>query len=116
MARLYERMTFAEVMVMQAIGQSVTRLDALGKVIGETLYPGDINMPGQLYMKILFAGRPHARITRLDTSKAEKHPGFVAVFTAKDVPNNEYGLIMPDQPVLCGPGGASRPATARADF
>ena len=116
MARLYERMTFAEVMVMQAIGQSVTRLDAIGKVTGETLYPGDINMPGQLHMKILFAGRPHARITRLDTSKAEKHPGVVAVFTAKDVPNNEYGLIMPDQPVLCGPGGASRPATARADF
>ncbi len=29
---------------------------------------------------------------------------FLAVFTAKDVPVNEYGLIMPDQPVLCGPG------------
>ncbi len=101
---------------MNAIGQSAQRIDAVGKVTGETLYPGDINMPGQLHMKILFAGRPHARVTRLDTSKAEKHPGVVAVFTAKDVPTNEYGLIIPDQPVLCGPGGASRPATARADF
>ena len=89
---------------MSSIGQSITRIDAVGKVTGETLYPGDINMPGQLHMKILFAGRPHARITRLDTSKAETHPGVVAVFTPKDVPNNEYGLIMPDQPVLCGPG------------
>ena len=89
---------------MPAIGHSTPRLDALGKVTGETLYPGDIDLPGQLWMKILFAGRPHARITRLDTSPAEKHPGVVAVFTAKDVPNNEYGLIMPDQPVLCGPG------------
>ena len=26
------------------------------------------------------------------------------VFTARDVPRNEYGLIIPDQPVLCGPG------------
>ncbi len=29
---------------------------------------------------------------------------MIAVYTAKDVPNNEYGLIMPDQPVLVGPG------------
>jgi len=90
---------------MGSIGQSVQRIDAVGKVTGETSYPGDIDLPGQLWMKILFAGRPHARIRRLDASEAEKHPGVVAVFTAQDVPNNEYGLIMPDQPVLCGPGG-----------
>jgi CO/xanthine dehydrogenase Mo-binding subunit len=89
---------------MNSIGQSLARIDALGKVTGETLYPGDINLPGQLHMKILFAGRPHARIKRIDISKAQAHPGVVAVFTAKDVPCNEYGLIMPDQPVLCGPG------------
>jgi len=89
---------------MNAIGQSLPRIDAIGKVTGATLYPGDIDMPGQLWMKILFAGRPHARIKRLDTSRAEKHPGVAAVFTAKDVPNNEYGLIIFDQPVLCGPG------------
>lgn len=89
---------------MSAIGQSHQRIDAVGKVTGQTAYPGDLNMPGQLYMKVLFAGRPHARIRRLDTSKAEAYPGVVAVFTAGDVPNNEYGLILPDQPVLCGPG------------
>ncbi len=31
-------------------------------------------------------------------------PGVLAIYTAKDVPNNEYGLIVSDQPVLCGPG------------
>jgi CO/xanthine dehydrogenase Mo-binding subunit len=86
------------------IGQSLTRLDALGKVTGQTLYPGDLARPGMLYMKILFAGRPHARLKRLDISKAKAYPGVVAVFTASDVPNNEYGLIVPDQPVLIGPG------------
>jgi CO/xanthine dehydrogenase Mo-binding subunit len=86
------------------VGKSVTRLDAAAKVTGETLYPGDINLPEQAHMKILFAGRPHAIIKSIDTSQAEALPGVIAVFTAKDVPNNEYGLIMPDQPVLCGPG------------
>jgi CO/xanthine dehydrogenase Mo-binding subunit len=86
------------------VGQSLTRIDAVGKVTGQTLYPGDITMPGMLHMKILFAGKPHARIVRLDTSKAEALRGVAAVFTAKDIPNNEYGLIMPDQPVLIGPG------------
>lgn len=86
------------------VGQSVNRLDAVGKVTGQTLYPGDLTLPDMAHMKILFAGRPHARLTRLDTSKAEAYPGVVAVFTAKDIPNNEYGLIMPDQPVLVGPG------------
>lgn len=86
------------------IGESVKRIDAVGKVTGETPYPGDIDMPGQLWMKIRFSDRAHARITRLDTSAAEQHPGVVAVYTAKDIPVNEYGLIMSDQPVLCGPG------------
>ncbi len=91
---------------MSVIGESVLRVDALSKVTGQALYPGDIDLPGQVWMKILFAGRPHARIMRLDTSAAERYPGVVAVFTAKDVPCNEYGLIVPDQPVLCGPGSA----------
>lgn len=87
-----------------ALGLSLPRIDARAKVTGEALFPGDISMPGMLHMKILFAGRPHARIRRLDTSRAEAVPGVVAVLTAKDVPVNEYGLIINDQPVLCGPG------------
>ncbi len=88
------------------IGQSVQRMDAVGKVTGQAPYPGDIDMDGQLWMKIRFSDRVHARVASIDTSRAEAYPGVVAVFTAKDVPNNEYGLIMPDQPVLCGPGSA----------
>jgi CO/xanthine dehydrogenase Mo-binding subunit len=100
---------------MEYIGHSVTRVDAPGKVKGETYYPGDINLPDQAYMKILFARRPHAIINRIDVSKAEMTPGVLAVFTAKDVPVNEYGLIMDDQPVLCGPG-SSKPYADRVRF
>jgi CO/xanthine dehydrogenase Mo-binding subunit len=100
---------------MAFIGKSATRIDAVGKVTGKTLYPGDIDLPGQAMMKILFAGRPHAIIRRIDTSAAEAIPGVLAVFTAKDVPVNEYGLIMPDQPVLCGPG-SSKPYAEHVRF
>lgn len=100
---------------MQTIGNSVVRVDAVAKVTGEALYPGDINMPDQVYMKILFANRPHAIIKKIDISRAEALEGVLAVFTAKDVPVNEYGLGIKDQPVLCGPG-SSKPYTDRVRF
>ncbi|MER3468180.1 MAG: aldehyde oxidase, partial [Thermoflexus sp.] len=87
-----------------ALGVSLPRIDAEGKVTGRVPYPGDLDMPGQLYLKVKWAGRAPARIRRIDTRRAEALPGIVAVFTAKDVPVNEYGLIHFDQPVICGPG------------
>ena len=89
---------------MTVIGKSVSRVDVREKVTGKALYPGDINKTNQVHMKILFAGRPHAIVKRVDTSAAESLDGVIEVFTAKDVPVNEYGLGEPDQPVLCGPG------------
>jgi CO/xanthine dehydrogenase Mo-binding subunit len=100
---------------MPTLRQSIPRIDAVAKVKGEALYPGDIDLPGQAYMKILFANRPHAVVKRIDVSKAELLEGVIAVFTAKDVPLNEYGLITPDQPVLCGPG-SGKPFTDRVRF
>lgn len=89
---------------MDILGQSLLRIDAHDKVVGKALYPGDFNLPDQVYMKILFARRPHAIIKSIDLSQAEEVNGVITILTAKDVPVNEYGLIMPDQPVLCGPG------------
>jgi len=63
-------------------------------------------MIGMLHMKSLFAGRPHARVKRIDLDRALAAPGVVAIYTAKDVPVNEYGLQWKDQPVLCGPGSS----------
>ena len=86
------------------IGHSLPRVDAFGKVTGTTPYSGDLSMDGMLHMKILFAGRPHARVKHIDIKKALASPGVVAIYTAKDIPINEYGLQWKDQPVLCGPG------------
>lgn len=91
---------------MSYIGKPAIRVDVKDKVTGKAVYPGDINLPEQTYMKILFAGRPHAIIREIDTGEAEAIPGVLAVLTAKDVPVNEYGLGTRDQPVLCGPGSS----------
>ncbi|MEQ8674443.1 MAG: xanthine dehydrogenase family protein molybdopterin-binding subunit [Aggregatilineales bacterium] len=88
------------------IGKSIKRIDAQGKVTGETAYPGDIDIEGQLWLKLLFSERAHARVVAIDTSRAEALDGVVAIFTAKDIPVNEYGLVTADQPVLCGPGSS----------
>ncbi|MBK8988160.1 MAG: xanthine dehydrogenase family protein [Chloroflexi bacterium] len=84
---------------------SLPRVDAATKVTGQAAYPGDLAPDSLLFGKVLFSGQPHARMVAMDTSAAEAVPGVVAVFTAADVPLNEYGLIMPDQPVLVGLGG-----------
>jgi len=97
---------------MNSIGHSIVRTDAVAKVTGVALYPGDLIMDNMAHMKILFARRPHARIRSIDTSKAEQAPGVIAVFTSKDVPVNEYGLIINDQPVLCGPPPSPLPGLA----
>lgn len=83
------------------IGASLPRPDALGKVTGATRYPADLVRADMLHLKIVFSHRPHARIIKLDPSKALEHPGVVDVLTAADVPHNAYGLVESDQPAFC---------------
>jgi CO/xanthine dehydrogenase Mo-binding subunit len=90
-----------------SVGQSLPRVDARGKVTGETRYSGDLAITGMLHMKILFAERPHARVKSINIVKAAVAPGVMAVYTSRNVPVNEYGLQIPDQPVLCGPGSSN---------
>ena len=92
------------------IGAEHTRVDAKGKVTGETPYPDDLHHDNALYGKVVFSGQPHARMVSMDTRAAVADPEVLAVYTAADVPVNEYGLTMYDQPVLVG-----LDATGRAD-
>lgn len=84
------------------IGAPLPRHDALAKTTGDARYPGDLLDADTLRLQVVYAGRPHARITNLDTTAARAVPGVVAVLTAADVPYNAFGLIDHDQPVLCG--------------
>jgi len=86
--------------MIKGIGESVRRVDALDKVLGRAKFPADLYVEGMLHAKVLWSERPHARIVRVDTSRAESYPGVVAVLTARDVPINEFGISEMDQRVL----------------
>ena len=88
---------------MSALGVSPQKIDALGKVTGETLYANDLRPAEALHALVVFTDQPHARLVSLDVSAAEAMDGVAMVITADDVPLNEYGLTMFDQPVLIGP-------------
>jgi CO/xanthine dehydrogenase Mo-binding subunit len=84
------------------IGKAVLKIDALDKLQGKAMYAEDISFPGMIYLKVLRSDRPHARILKIHTEKAESHPGVVAVFTSKDIPGrNRVGIATKDQRVLC---------------
>jgi CO/xanthine dehydrogenase Mo-binding subunit len=84
------------------VGASEVRHDARDKVTGAAGYPADRRPPDALAAVVVFTNRPHARLVNLDCSAAEAVAGVVTVVTSADVPVNEYGLTMFDQPVLVG--------------
>ena len=90
------------------IGRTVIKEDAAAKVTGKARYPGDIDLPDSLAAKVVFSNEPHARMVSMDTSTAFAIDGVVEVVTAGDIPVNEYGLTMFDQPVLIGVDGTGR--------
>ncbi|HMK52556.1 MAG TPA: molybdopterin cofactor-binding domain-containing protein [Thermodesulfobacteriota bacterium] len=86
-----------------AIGQPVTRPDALEKATGTTLYAADIAVDGCAYIKVLRSPHHHAKIIQIDKKEAEAIPGVLTVLTAEDVKGtNILKMAGDDQPVLCG--------------
>ena len=83
------------------IGSRIPRPDSADKIGGRALYVSDITRPGMLHGAIRFSDHAHARIVRVDTSRAEKVPGVRAVITAADVPEIRIGMLG-DNPVLKG--------------
>ena len=62
----------------------VKRLDGPDKVTGRAKYSFDINRPGMIYGKIVRSPYPHARVTAIDTSEAQRAPGVRAVLVVKE--------------------------------
>jgi CO/xanthine dehydrogenase Mo-binding subunit len=87
---------------MSNLGANEIRRDAVAKATGVALYPGDCRSDDELHAKVVFSGEPHARMVSMDLGAALSIKGVVQIFTAADVPVNEYGLTLFDQPVMIG--------------
>ncbi len=86
-------------MELTAVGKRISKKDAPAKVTGEASYIQDLALPGMLYGKILYSRYPHARIKRIDTSRAENLPGVKAVITGASVPPFKMGVYKDNPPL-----------------
>jgi CO/xanthine dehydrogenase Mo-binding subunit len=84
------------------VGQKVPKKDAPLKVTGSALYIQDVKIPGMLYGKILYSRYPHAKILRIDTSRAESLPGVKAVLTGATIPAIRFGVMKDNPPLKTG--------------
>jgi len=87
------------------VGQSVYRKDANPKVTGQALHVGNIEMPGMLHVAVLRSPYAHARIKRIEKSKAEKLAGVAVVLTGAEIAkmpgvDPHFGPAFRDQPIL----------------
>jgi len=71
---------------LAVVGKAHPRLEGNAKVTGRARYSYDVRLPGQLYARVLRSPHPHARVTSIDTSRAERLPGVHAVMCSANAP------------------------------
>src|ERR1043166_9162786 len=84
------------------VGKNARRVDGVEKVTGKAVYTGDIDLPGMAYAKILRSPVAHARVVKVDASKAASLNGVVTVLTRDDIKefNYLYGATYKDQSIV----------------
>jgi len=87
---------------LRVIGVPRRRVDARAKVTGQTKFADDIFLPRMAHCKLLRSPHPHARIRKIDPSRALAYPGVYQVLTGKDLPI-QYGIlpVSQDEQALC---------------
>ncbi|HLB29549.1 MAG TPA: aldehyde oxidase, partial [Dehalococcoidia bacterium] len=81
---------------LAVIGKPLPKVDAPGKVTGQTRYADDLALPRMLYGRILRSSEVHALIKSVDAGEALKLPGVHAVITGKDL-SVPFGAIALNQ-------------------
>ena len=76
----------------RVIGSSVPKRDGADKVTGRTRFLHDLALPRLAHGKILRARHPHARLVKIDTRRAERLPGVLAVVTGSSVEQWPFGF------------------------
>src|SRR5213083_885438 len=77
---------------MKIIGAPRRRVDGRAKVTGQTRFADDLMLPRMVHCKLLRSTIPHARVVRVDVSRALAHPGVHLVLTGRDFPVS-YGIL-----------------------
>ena len=88
-----------------AIGQAVGMIDGRERVTGKIAYALNVRVPGMLVGRILRSTRPHGRILSVDTSRAERVLGVVAVVSRDDLVGQDvifpyFGPVIRDQGIV----------------
>src|SRR4030095_4716994 len=87
-------------MAYKFVGKAIPRLEGAEKISGSVRYAADFEIPGSLWAKMLRSPYPHARIVKIDTSRAARLPGVRVVISGSDIPAVMTGLRMKDMPRL----------------
>jgi CO/xanthine dehydrogenase Mo-binding subunit len=77
---------------LKRVGQSIPKIDGMAIAMGKPAYTEDLVMPQALTVKILRSPHAFAKITNIDTAKAENLEGVECILTYKDVPNARFTL------------------------
>ena len=83
-------------------GSNAHRVDGVEKVTGKAVYTSDIQLPGMAYARILRSPVAHAKLVKVDASKAKELPGVIATLTRDDIQgfNYKYGATYKDQSIV----------------
>jgi len=87
---------------LRVVGHPVPRVDAIEKVTGRARYVTDLTLPGMAHAKVLRSPYAHARVRRVDVTRARARPGVFAALAGADLTwcDPYYGPAYRDRPVL----------------
>jgi len=97
---VFPRLTIApESDGLRVVGKPEQKVDALKLVQGRPAFAADVELPGMLYAKVLRSPYAHARIRRIDASRARALPGVHAVLTHQDIPRVVFSTAGQSDPI-----------------
>jgi xanthine dehydrogenase molybdenum-binding subunit len=103
-------------MSFAVIGKPTPRRDGLDKVTGVTQYLHDLELPRMAHGAILRTRFPHARVTRIDTTRAECFPGVIGVITADRVEQHPFGFAKDHLALKGGPRDGKKVRSIRDEI
>ena len=90
------------------VGRPTSRIDGVQRVTGGATYTADVKLPGMLHARVLRSPHPHARVTRIDTTRAAALPGVKAVLTHENCAQTWSSGAAPGGNIYGGQPGTRR--------